>query len=122
MPPANTTVKVKCSLQTLLYGILNVSLTFRDLSSALNVTKQTTCTAQTGVCLLHQFILNVSGNLAEFDIICMESFMIPTEHFFYEGNFITDYCLNKKNRVDFNLLLTLVKNKYIKPFAVLLKS
>lgn len=57
MPPASTVVKVKHSLQTVLHRILNVSLTFRDLASALNVTKQTTCNAQAGACLLHQFIL-----------------------------------------------------------------
>lgn len=34
--------------------------------------------------------------ISQFDIICMESFMTPTEHFFYERNFITEHCLNKE--------------------------
>lgn len=57
MPPASTIVKVKHSLQTVLHRTLNVSLTFRDLASALNVTKQTTCNTQAGACLLYQLIL-----------------------------------------------------------------
>lgn len=57
MPPASTLVKVKHSLQTVLHRILNVSLTFRGLASAVNVTKETTCNTLAGTCLLHQFIL-----------------------------------------------------------------
>lgn len=58
MPPASTIVKVnRYSLQTVLYRILNVSLTFRDLTSAVNVTKQMTCNTQAAARLLYQFIL-----------------------------------------------------------------
>lgn len=57
MPPASTVMKVKHSLQTVLHRILNVSLTFRGLASAVNVMKEMTCNTLGGTCLLHQFIL-----------------------------------------------------------------
>lgn len=57
MPPASTVMKVKHSLKTVLHRILNVSLTFRGLASAVNVTKEMTCNTLGGTYLLHQFIL-----------------------------------------------------------------
>lgn len=63
MPPASTVMKVKHSLQTVLHRILNVSLTFRALATAVNVTKEMTCNTLGGTCLLHQFILKHSWEL-----------------------------------------------------------